>query len=73
MGGDQKKNECQGGLKKFLAQIFAWWAYCVPCQKRLTKIKYGFEGSISNVDFILFYPSNQLMFSFVKFGSVKSF
>ena len=29
-------------------------AYYVSCQKRLLKIKYGFEGSISNVDLGLF-------------------
>ena len=37
------------------------------CQTRLFKIKYGFEGSISNVDFGLFQPKNQWMFSFVTF------
>ena len=37
-----------GGLEEFLPQIFVWVAYYVSCQKRLCKIKYGFEGSISN-------------------------
>ena len=32
----------------------AWGAYYVSCQKRLFKIKYGFEGSISNDDHGLF-------------------
>ena len=35
--------------------------------KRLCKIKYGLEGSISNVDLSLCQPSNQLIFSFVTF------
>ena len=46
-GGSGKKREHRGvvvGLKEFLPQIFAWRAYYVPCQKRLRKIKYGFEG-----------------------------
>ena len=39
----------------------------VSYQKRLCKMKYGFERSISNVDLGLFQPKNQLMFSFVTF------
>ena len=34
-------------------------------KKILLKIKYGFEGSFLNADLGLFYPNNQLMFSFV--------
>ena len=34
-------------------------------KKRLLKIKFGFEWSISNVDLGLFWPNNQLMFSYV--------
>ena len=41
--------------------------YYVHGQKRLCKIEYGFEGTISDFDLGLFYPNNQLMFSFVKF------
>ena len=52
-------------LKEFLLQIFAWGAYCVLCIKK--NLKYGFEGSISNVDLGLFYPNDQLMSSFVTF------
>ena len=36
-------------------------------KKRLCKTKYSSEGTISNVDLGLFYPNNQLMFSFVTF------
>ena len=50
----KKKNECLGGLKEFLLWIFAWGAYYVSCQKRLLKMKYGLESSISNVDLGLF-------------------
>ena len=45
-----------GGLKEFLPQIFAWGAYYVSYQKKKKKnckIKYGFKGSISNVDLVL--------------------
>ena len=35
-------------------------------------LKYGSEGSISNVDFGQFQPNNQLMFSSGHFGSAKS-
>ena len=46
------------GLKQFLAQIFALGggggADYVPFQTRLRKIKYGFAGSISNVDLGMF-------------------
>ena len=41
---------CFNLLKEFLPQIFAWGAYYVPRQTRLCEIKYGFEGSVSNVD-----------------------
>ena len=58
----------------------AWWDLNSSCQgylpgeltmflvkKRLLEIKYGFEGSISNVDLGQFYPNNQLLFSFLTF------
>ena len=48
--GRIRKNECLGDLKEFLQQIFALEAYYVPYQKRLCKVRYGFEGLISNVD-----------------------
>ena len=35
--------------------------------KKDCKIKYGFDGSIPNNDRGLFYPNNQLMFSFLTF------
>ena len=35
--------------------------------KKDCKIKYGFDGSIPNNDHGLFYPNNQLMFSFLTF------
>ena len=51
---DQERNEFLRGLKEFLRQIFVWgggWGgYYISCQKRLCKIKYGFKGSISNID-----------------------
>ena len=52
-GEDQKKNEYLGGEegdKKSSFQIFAWGYYSVSGQKNC-KIKYGFEDSVSNVDF----------------------
>ena len=53
------KSSCHGyfpgGLTIFLVK------------KILLKIKYGFEGSISNVDLGLFYPSIQSVFSFSTF------
>ena len=51
--GSEKKNECPGGLNEFLPWIFARGTSYISCQKRL-KIKYDFEGSISNVDLSLF-------------------
>ena len=56
-GRDQKKNERLVGVKEFLSWIFApegRGAYFVSCQKRLLKIRYSFEGSISNGDLGLF-------------------
>ena len=51
--GNIKKMSVWGDLKsschRYLPDI-----YYVPFQKRLGKIKYGFEGSISNVDLGLF-------------------
>ena len=55
-----------GGLKEFLPWIFAR-GITVSVKKRLFKIKYSFEGSISNVDLGLFQPNNQIIISFVTF------
>ena len=53
-----EKNDCLIELKEFMPQIFAWEeAYCVSFQKRLCKMKYGAEGSISNVDLDLFWSN----------------
>ena len=55
---DVRKNDCLIELKEFMPQIFAWEeAYCVSFQKRLCKMKYGAEGSISNVDLDLFWSN----------------
>ena len=52
------KREILVGVKEFLSWIFApeggRGAYFVSCQKRFLKIRYSFEGSISNVDLGLF-------------------
>ena len=40
----------RGDVKNFRQRNLPEWAYHILCQKRLCKIKYGFEGSISNVD-----------------------
>ena len=45
--------------------IFATGAYYVSCQKNTFKNKIWLWGIILNVDLGLFYPNNQLMFSFV--------
>ena len=50
----QKKKWCLGGLKESLPQVFAFGAYYVSCQKRLCKMEFGFEGSITNVRLGLF-------------------
>ena len=40
--GNQKEND---SLERGVgSKMFAWRLYYVPCQKRLLKIKYGFEG-----------------------------
>ena len=52
--GISEKNECLGRIKEFLPWIFTWEAYYVSCLKRPLKIKYGLEGSISDVDLGLF-------------------
>ena len=57
MGGGatfRKKNQCLGGLKGSLPQVFACGVYYVSCQKRLCKIKPAFEGSFTNVSVGLF-------------------
>ena len=55
-GGGQpsEKKFVPGGLKGSLPQVFAFGAYYVSCQKRLCKMKFGFEGSIANVRLGLF-------------------
>ena len=49
-----EKNEWLGRVKEFLPEIFAWGAYYFPWQKRLFKVKQGFEGSVFNVILSLF-------------------
>ena len=49
-GGDRKKMSTWGNLE-FLPWIFTWGLILL---KILLKMKYGFEGSISNVDLGLF-------------------
>ena len=51
-----EKNGCPGGGLKISCHGYlpGGGAYCVSCQKRLLKIKYGFEGSISNAALDLF-------------------
>ena len=58
----KKKNECLESLP----QIFAWRALSMFLVKKAF-LKYGFEGKFSNVNLCLFYPYNQLMFSFRTF------
>ena len=55
----KRKSECLSGLKGFLPHIYTLtyihtYICYVPCERRFYKIKYGFEGSISNVDLGLF-------------------
>ena len=50
----KKKKECLGRLKEFQTKICLRGSYYVSCKKRLLKMKYGFEGSISNFDLGLF-------------------
>ena len=66
--GNQKRNECLEGLEEFLLQIFlpGGLAMLSVKKKRLCKVKYGFESSVSNVDLDMFCPNNQL-FSFLTF------
>ena len=56
---ESEKNECLGGFKEFLPWTFAWGkrgsgGNMFLVKKRLLRIKYAFEGSISNVDLGLF-------------------
>ena len=39
---------------EFLSWIFTWRVYFISYYEKDLEIKYGFEGSISNVDFGLF-------------------
>ena len=53
--GGVRKKWLSGRLKEFLpCLIFAWGLAMFLVKKRLSKIKYGFEFSISNVDLSLF-------------------
>ena len=53
-----------GDLKRSAMDVCLRGVYYVFCQRKNFN---DFEGSISNVDLGLFYPNNQLMFSFVTF------
>ena len=66
--GESEKNECLEGLEEFLLQIFLPRGLAVFSvkKKRLCKVKYGFENSVSNVDLDMFCPNNQL-FTFLTF------
>ena len=44
-GGGQKRISAWGVLKSPCHTCLPERAYYVPCQKKLLKIKYGFEGS----------------------------
>ena len=58
-----------GGFKESLPHIFTWGAYHAPWQKRLCNIKYGFEGSISNVDMTCFSQATNWCLILRHFGS----
>ena len=62
--GGSEKNECLGALKSSCHGYFAGGLIMLLAKKRLLKIKYGFEGSISNVDLRLLQPNRQLMLVF---------
>ena len=51
--GIRNKISARGVVKSSCHRYFPAKAYYVPCQERLCEIKYGFEGSISNVDLAL--------------------
>ena len=70
--GDQEKMSVWGALKSSCHGYFAGGLIMLLAKKRLLKIKYGFEGSISNVDLRLLQPNRQSMFSFLTFCSIKS-
>ena len=48
--GSEKKMNCWGDFKSSFHRYLSGEAYYVSCQKRLSKIKYDFEGSVSDVD-----------------------
>ena len=56
----RKKNESLGDLKSSCLECFLG-GLTVFLVKRLCKIKYGAEGSISNADLGLFYPNNVVL------------
>ena len=66
-GGGIKKNSTWGDLKSSRNGYFPGGLTMFLVKKNPLKIKYGFEGSIPNDDLSLFYPNNQLMFTFVTF------
>ena len=53
-GGDQKKMSAWGDLKSSYHGYLLGESCYISCQKKNLKIKYGFEGLISNVDLGLF-------------------
>ena len=57
-GGIRNKMSAWGDLKSSCHRYLPEGDYCVSCKILLCKIKYGFEGSISNVDLGLFQPKN---------------
>ena len=65
--GIRKKWVSGWALKSSCHGYFAGGLTMLLAKKRLLKIKYGFEGSISNVDLRLLQPNKQSMFSFVIF------
>ena len=57
--GSENKMSAWGDLKSSCHVYLPWGgrgggAYYVSCQKKILKIRYGLEGSISNVDLSLF-------------------
>ena len=63
-----EKNDCLGDLKSFChAEYYPGGLSMFLVKKRLSKIKYDLEFSITNVGLCLLQPNNQLMFSFVEF------
>ena len=53
-GGDQTNMSAWGDFKSSCHGYLPGWVTMFLAKDRLLKIKYGFEGSISNVDLGLF-------------------